>query len=82
MPLFYVTGLSGSGKSAVLRELRARGMEAYGVDEHGYADWVRRDSGAIEECPAGEAGPVTRAWRRDHDWVLSHASAVTGRVGW
>lgn len=71
MPLIYVTGLSGSGKSAVLRELRARGLEAYGVDEDGYADWVRRDGGAIEHYPARERGPVTRAWRRDHHWVLS-----------
>jgi thymidylate kinase len=71
MPLIYVTGLSGSGKSAVLRELRARGLEAYRVDEDGYTDWVRRDGGAIEHYPARERGPVTRAWRRDHHWVLS-----------
>ena len=42
MPLFYVTGVSGSGKSAVLRELRARGHEAHGVDEHGFGTWVNR----------------------------------------
>ncbi|HET9898538.1 MAG TPA: hypothetical protein VFQ44_26725 [Streptosporangiaceae bacterium] len=35
MSLYYVTGLSGTGKSAVLTELRARGYLARGVDEDG-----------------------------------------------
>jgi hypothetical protein len=38
MALFCVTGLSGTGKSAVLSELRVRGYHARGVDEDGYAD--------------------------------------------
>jgi dephospho-CoA kinase len=33
MTLYYVTGLSGTGKSAVLDELRARRYHARGVDE-------------------------------------------------
>ena len=33
MALLYVTGLSGTGKSAVLSELLARGCHARGVDE-------------------------------------------------
>jgi uridine kinase len=42
MPLVYVTGISGSGKSAVLQELRQRAHKAVGVDEDGYARWLDR----------------------------------------
>jgi len=47
--LFYVTGLSGPGKSAVLAELRARGYQARGVDEDGYADWINRVTGTPDD---------------------------------
>ena len=68
MALFYVTGLSGSGKSAVLGELVARGYEARGVDEDEYADWVSRVTGAVEDF---DPGLDFHAWCRAHDWVLS-----------
>jgi hypothetical protein len=45
MPLCYVTGLSGTGKSAARAELRARGYRALGVDEDGYGDWISRVTG-------------------------------------
>jgi dephospho-CoA kinase len=35
MGLIYVTGISGSGKSTVRAELRARGFFAHDVDEDG-----------------------------------------------
>ena len=72
MPLIYVTGISASGKSAVLVELRARGFTAYGVDEDGYGKWLD-DSGKDDVLPAdGEALDMHR-WMRDHDWVLDVA---------
>ena len=54
MPLYYVTGVSGTGKSSVLRELRTRGYHARGVDEDGYADWINRISGRTDAFPRGE----------------------------
>lgn len=71
MSLFYVTGLSGAGKSAVLDELTARGCEARGVDEDGYADWVHRVTGAVEDYDEDEPGFDFHAWYRSHNWVLS-----------
>ena len=68
MALFYVTGLSGSGKSAVRAELLARGHAARGVDEDGYADWVSRATGAVEDF---DPDVDFHAWCRAHDWVLS-----------
>ena len=35
MSLVYITGVSGMGKSEVLRELATRGLNAHGVDEDG-----------------------------------------------
>ena len=48
MSLFYVTGISGTGKSQVLKELQARDYEAHGTDEHGFANWVNKSSREIE----------------------------------
>lgn len=71
MALFYVTGLSGTGKSAVLTELRARGCHARGVDEDRYADWINRVTGRPEGFPPCDPGLDFHAWYQAHDWVLS-----------
>lgn len=71
MSLYYVTGLSGTGKSSVLRELRARGYHARGVDEDGYADWVNRITGRVDRFPHHDPGLDFHAWYAAHYWVLS-----------
>ena len=71
MTLYYVTGLSGTGKSAILRELRARGCQARGVDEDGYADWVNRITGRPDAFPRDDPGFDFHAWYAAHYWVLS-----------
>ncbi|HEY1005243.1 MAG TPA: hypothetical protein VGD83_36970 [Streptosporangiaceae bacterium] len=71
MALFYVTGLSGTGKSAVLSELRVRGYHARGVDEDGYADWINRAAGTPDDFPRDAPGLDLHAWYQAHDWVLS-----------
>jgi hypothetical protein len=85
--LCFVTGVSGTGKSTVLRELRTRGCLARGVDEDGYADWVSRRTGKAEVIPRGDPEFDIHAWYRAHDWalnarrigVLSRAAARCGR---
>ena len=71
MALYYVTGLSGTGKSAVLRELRARGYHARGVDEDGYADWINRITGHPDAFPRDDPEFDFHAWYAAHYWVLS-----------
>jgi nucleoside-diphosphate-sugar epimerase len=68
--LFYVTGLSGTGKSAVLAELRARGHEAPGVDEDGYARWIDRRTGSPHPFPHDDTDLDLHAWYAGHRWVL------------
>jgi predicted ATPase len=75
VPLFYITGVSGTGKSSILHELRTRGFEAYGVDEDVYASWVDRKTGSVVAFP-GWHNVDMHQWYRDHMWVMD-ADAVT-----
>ncbi|HEX5937540.1 MAG TPA: hypothetical protein VFZ75_07635 [Actinomycetota bacterium] len=70
MPLVYVTGISGAGKSAVLRELRRRGYEAFGVDEDGYGRWLDRRTGEERTYPVESETLDPHGWYADHDWAL------------
>ena len=70
MPLIYVTGISGSGKSAVLEELRSRGYEAYGVDEDHFGQWLNRRSGEEEIFPHMHGERDVHRWYREHEWAL------------
>jgi dephospho-CoA kinase len=81
MPLVYVTGISGTGKSAVCKELKRRGYEAHDTDLDGNAVWVNRKTG---EVTAG-AGAVERSrpgWLDDQEWrvVPSRVQALVGRA--
>ena len=70
MPLVYVTGISGAGKSAVLQELRRRGYEAFGVDEDGYGRWLDGRTGQGRTYPVENEALDPHEWYADHDWVL------------
>jgi shikimate kinase len=71
VPLFYVTGTSGSGKSTVLEELKKHGFETHGVDEEGFADWVDRETGMIAPFSHEDLGLNIHDWYQKHRWVLS-----------
>jgi adenylate kinase family enzyme len=58
-----VTGMSGVGKSTLVRELRRRGFRAYGADDDGFSEpradgrwgwWVERVADVLKQ---GEAAP-------------------------
>jgi hypothetical protein len=70
VPLVYVTGISGSGKSSVLHELRRRGYEAFGVDENGYGRWLDPRTGEVRSFPVDNTTLDPHEWYADHDWVL------------
>jgi broad-specificity NMP kinase len=74
VPLFYITGVSGTGKSSILHELRARRFDAYGVDEDVYAKWVDRKTGCAVAFPGWHTVDM-HEWYRDHMWVMD-ADAV------
>ena len=71
MPLYYITGNSGTGKSTVRQELKDRGYQALGVDEDGYGDWIDRTTGAIIPFPHHDANLDLHDWYRRHEWETS-----------
>jgi dephospho-CoA kinase len=70
MPLVYITGNSGAGKSAVRKELILRGYEAHDTDENDISSWQNKYTGNIVERPLIETDR-TNAWYSEHDWNMS-----------
>lgn len=68
MPLIWVTGISGSGKSSVATELCARGHRGVDADQDGLSVWVDRSTGAV--VPSPEWGQRPSSWVTRHAWVL------------
>jgi dephospho-CoA kinase len=76
MPLYYITGLSGAGKTAVRRELKARGYQAPGVDEEGYGEWIDRKTGQVVPFPHHDKQFDFHDWYEHHEWELSPTKVV------
>ena len=66
MPLVYITGNSGAGKSAVRKELQLRGYEAHDTDENNISSWQNKYTGNIVERPLDKADR-TNVWYSEHD---------------
>jgi dephospho-CoA kinase len=47
VPKVLVTGMSGTGKSSALAELRKLGFEAVDTDEGGFTEWSDREGGYV-----------------------------------
>lgn len=67
MPLIYITGISGAGKSSVCAELKHRSYTAYDTDHDGIAFFYHNDTG---EPITGSVTPEDRTpeWRKKHTW--------------
>lgn len=66
MPLVYITGVSGTGKTTVCRELVARGLTAYDIERDGLVEW--RDSRTHKKLRF----PRLRKSLNLHRWYRSH----------
>jgi gluconate kinase len=69
MPLYYVTGIAGSGKSTAREELLSRGYAAYGTDEDGIASFYHKDTGN-EYLGDHSATVRTPEWREEFKWRI------------
>jgi dephospho-CoA kinase len=67
MPLIYITGIAGSGKTTVRNELRRRGYQAFGTDEDQLAFFYNNQTGKPlkQSIPAAIRTPE---WRLKHTW--------------
>lgn len=70
MPLVWVTGNAGAGKSAVCALLKERGELAVDADWEGYHQWVDRTSGRVVTDPPD---PVPPGWLDRFGWRVSRA---------
>ncbi|GGM80128.1 hypothetical protein GCM10011609_14990 [Lentzea pudingi] len=68
MPLVWVTGVSGAGKSTVCELLKKRGEVAVDTDWEGYNHWVDRESGEVVVDPPD---PVPAGWLDRYGWLIS-----------
>ena len=70
MPLIYITGNSGAGKSSVRKELQRRGFEAHDTDDDGITTWRHKVTGEQAERPEEESSR-TKEWYEQHEWKIS-----------
>jgi dephospho-CoA kinase len=72
LPLYYITGISGSGKSTVLTELKRRGYEAYDVDEAGpaTAKWHNDVTGHVHPKSSVKKEDRTPEFLAEHSWKV------------
>jgi adenylate kinase family enzyme len=67
MPLIYITGLAGSGKTTVCKELVRRGFEAHDADSEGFNKWQNKESGEIVEVYDKDKGNL-EDWYKKYSW--------------
>jgi broad-specificity NMP kinase len=62
MKRILITGMSGTGKSTLTRELAARGFKAIDLDDAEWSEWTEVE---FDGDPASGSSPV----EPDRDWV-------------
>lgn len=72
MPLYFINGVSGAGKSTILESLRSRGFEAYDVDvaEPVTAKWHNDATGFIHPKSSVKAADRTKTFLAEHSWKV------------
>ena len=71
MPLVWVTGSSGVGKSTACALLKSLGQLAVDADWEGYNHWVDRTSGQVVVDPPY---PAPAGWLHRFGWRISRAA--------
>lgn len=66
MKTYYITGISGTGKSTVIEELSKRGYSTIDIDDvEGLCHWVNKSSGELADYYTG----VGADWLSQHEWI-------------
>lgn len=75
MSLYYIDGVSGSGKSKTLEALRSLGYDAYDVDEAGpvTAKWHNTTTGFVHPKSSVKAAQRTPEFLAVHAWKISRS---------
>jgi dephospho-CoA kinase len=70
MPLIYITGISGAGKSTICDHLKKAGAEAHDADSEGFNGYYNKDSGLLEN-PTNNVDAHGEEWNSTHSWRMS-----------
>lgn len=63
---YYITGIAGTGKSAVGTELKKIGYDVYDIDAvEGLCHWKHKETGVEAKYNTG----VGKEWLEAHDWI-------------
>lgn len=84
VPLVWVTGVSGSGKSSVCGILKGDGRIAVDADNEGFSQWVHRLTGerAVDPPDPTPAGWLDHfGWKIRPEAVRSLAASLSSEVG-
>jgi dephospho-CoA kinase len=76
MPLIYISGVSATGKSTLLKALSQKGYETYDTDDGNLASWYSKRTGKPTRRPA-DAMDRTDKWYATHRWMLSKERVET-----
>src|ERR1700683_1257244 len=73
MALYFITGISGAGKSSVLNELKRHGYAAYDSDEAGpvTARWHNEQTGYVHPKSSIKAEDRTPEFLSVHSWKVA-----------
>lgn len=71
MPLVWVTGSPGVGKSTACGLLKRAGRLAADADFEGFNDWVDRASGHVAPDPGS---PLPPGWQGRYSWQISRSA--------
>lgn len=71
MKRVLITGMSGTGKSAAIRELAARGYQAHDLDTPEWSEWIEADPGDA----------LTPAQGKDWVWQEDRVRTLLSRQG-
>jgi predicted ATPase len=68
MPIYYIAGISGSGKSSLVEALKENGYDAYDADSE-LCSWFDGDGVAVEYPRNAADRPVD--WQDHHRFLMS-----------
>ncbi len=73
MKKFYITGISGSGKSSVAEKLKEKGVYTIDIDSiDGLCRWINNDTQEVEEWHHGMEGE----WYRKHRYICNKEKLI------
>ncbi len=65
MKKYYITGISGNGKSTIAKKLKENNISAIDIDEDGLCKWVNKSSKELSHWHPG----INRDFFEAHDYV-------------